>query len=42
MVAIGFVLGHKISSKDIKVDQVKIEVRDKLPSTLNEKGLKSC
>ncbi|CAJ2653731.1 unnamed protein product [Trifolium pratense] len=38
MVREGIVLGHKISSKGIEVDQAKIEVIKELPPPLNVKG----
>ncbi|XP_050902029.1 uncharacterized protein LOC127109949 [Lathyrus oleraceus] len=41
MVREGIVLGHKISYKEIEVDQAKVEVISKLPPPVNEKGIKS-
>jgi hypothetical protein len=41
MVTEGIVLGHKISKKDIEVDQAKIEVISKLPPLINVKGVRS-
>ncbi|CAJ2661901.1 unnamed protein product [Trifolium pratense] len=41
MVREGIVLGHKISSKGIEVDQAKIEVIKELPPPLNVKGVRS-
>jgi len=41
MVIEGIVLGHKISSKGIEVDQAKIEVIKKLPPPVNVKGVRS-
>lgn len=41
MVTKGIVLGHKISTKGIEVDKAKIEVIEKLPPTLNVKGVRS-
>ncbi|KAK2390987.1 protein NYNRIN [Trifolium repens] len=41
MVTEGIVLGHKISSKGIEVDQAKIEVIKDLPPPLNVKGVRS-
>ena len=41
MVREGIVLGHKISHKGIEVDQAKIEVIEKLPPPMNEKGIRS-
>ncbi|XP_050890452.1 uncharacterized protein LOC127095861 [Lathyrus oleraceus] len=41
MVREGIVLGHKISHKGIEVDQAKIEVIEKLPPPVNEKGIRS-
>ncbi|CAJ2647238.1 unnamed protein product [Trifolium pratense] len=41
MVREGIVLGHKISSKGIEVDQAKIEVIKELPPPLNIKGVRS-
>ncbi|XP_071905628.1 uncharacterized protein [Coffea arabica] len=41
MVKEGIVLGHKISSKGIEVDQAKIEVIEKLPPPSNVKGIRS-
>ncbi|XP_071932873.1 uncharacterized protein [Coffea arabica] len=41
MVKEGIVLGHKISSKGIEVDQAKIEVIEKLPPPNNVKGIRS-
>ncbi|XP_071905746.1 uncharacterized protein [Coffea arabica] len=37
----GIVLGHKISSNGIEVDQAKIEVIEKLPPPSNVKGIRS-
>jgi len=39
MVTEGIVLGHKISSKGIEVDQAKVEVIGKLPPPVNVKGV---
>ncbi|XP_045831120.1 uncharacterized protein LOC123922450 [Trifolium pratense] len=41
MVKEGIVLGHKISSKGIQVDQAKIEVIKELPPPVNVKGVRS-
>ena len=41
MVEEGVVLGHKISSRGIKVDKAKVEVIEKLPPPVNVKGIKS-
>ncbi|PNX96063.1 hypothetical protein L195_g019264 [Trifolium pratense] len=41
MVREGIVLGHKISSRGIEVDQAKIEVIKDLPPPLNVKGVRS-
>ena len=41
MVEEGIVLGHRISSKGIKVDRAKIEVIEKLPPPANVKGMRS-
>ncbi|KAL4352618.1 hypothetical protein GQ457_06G006820 [Hibiscus cannabinus] len=41
MVDEGIVLGHKISSKGIEVDQAKIEVISKLPPPTTVKGIRS-
>jgi hypothetical protein len=41
MVKEGIVLGHKISSKGIEVDQAKIEVIKELPPPVNVKGVRS-
>jgi len=41
MVTKGIVVGHKISSKGIEVDQAKIEVIEKLPPLVNVKGVRS-
>ncbi|XP_071924688.1 uncharacterized protein [Coffea arabica] len=41
MVKEGIVLGHKISSKEIEVDNAKIEVIEKLPPPSNVKGIRS-
>jgi len=41
MVTEGIVLGHKISSKGIEVDQAKIEVIEKLPPPVYVKGVRS-
>ena len=41
MVEEGIVLGHRISSKGIEVDKVKIEVIEKLPPPANVKGVRS-
>ncbi|CAJ2653874.1 unnamed protein product [Trifolium pratense] len=41
MVKEGIVLGHKISSKGIQVDQAKIEVIKDLPPPVNVKGVRS-
>lgn len=40
MVTKGIVLGHKISTKGIKVDHAKIELIEKLPSGVNAKGVR--
>ena len=37
----GIVLGHKISYKEIEVDKAKMEVIEKLPPTVNVKGIRS-
>jgi len=41
MVTEGIVLGHKISHKGIEVDKAKVEVNEKLPPSVNIKGIKS-
>ncbi|MCH80681.1 hypothetical protein A2U01_0001453 [Trifolium medium] len=41
MVREGIVLGHKISSRGIEVDQAKVEVIKDLPPPLNVKGVRS-
>ena len=41
MVQEGIVLGHKISSWGIKVDQAKIEIIEKLPPPTIVKGLEA-
>ncbi|GAU51000.1 hypothetical protein TSUD_131520, partial [Trifolium subterraneum] len=41
MVKEGIVLGHKVSSKGIEVDQAKIEVIKDLPPPVNVKGVRS-
>ncbi|KAL4346878.1 hypothetical protein GQ457_17G009040 [Hibiscus cannabinus] len=41
MVIEGTVLGHKISSKGIEVDKVKVEVIEKLPPPTTVKGIRS-
>lgn len=41
MVIEGLMLGHKVSSKGLEVDQAKVEVIEKLPSPLNVKGIRS-
>jgi RNase H-like domain found in reverse transcriptase/Reverse transcriptase (RNA-dependent DNA polymerase) len=41
MVKEGIVLGHKVSSKGIEVDQAKIEVISKLPPPTDVKGVRS-
>jgi hypothetical protein len=41
MVWEGIIVGHKISEKWIKVDKVKIEVIEQLPSPTNVKGIHS-
>ena len=41
MVREGIVLGHKISSKGIEVDRVKVEIIEKLPPPVNIKGIRS-
>jgi len=41
MVTKGIVLGYKISGKGILVDQSKIEVIEKLPAPVNDKGVRS-
>ena len=41
MVQEGIVLGHKISSKRIEVDKVKIEAIEKLPPPISVKVVKS-
>ncbi|XP_025981874.1 uncharacterized protein [Glycine max] len=41
MVQEGIVLGHKISKRGIEVDKAKLDVIDKLPSSVNVKGIQS-
>ncbi|XP_058744331.1 uncharacterized protein LOC131616902 [Vicia villosa] len=41
MVTEGIVLGHKISSRGLEVDQAKVEVISKLPPPINIKGVRS-
>ena len=41
MVQEGIVLGHKISVRGIEVDKAKIDVMDKLPPSMNVKGIRS-
>ena len=41
MVQKGIVLGHKISTRGIKVDKAKIDVIEKLPPPVNVKGIRS-
>lgn len=41
MVTKDIVLGHKILSKNIEVDQSKIEVIEKLPTLVNVKGVRN-
>ena len=41
MVREGIVLGHKVSSKGIEVDQAKIDVIDKLPPPTTVRGIRS-
>ncbi|KAL3513290.1 hypothetical protein ACH5RR_026007 [Cinchona calisaya] len=41
MVTEGIVLGHKVSSKGIEVDRAKVEVIEKLPPSINVKGVRS-
>lgn len=41
MVTDGIVLGHKVSSKGLEVDQTKVEVIEKLPPPLNVKEIRS-
>lgn len=41
MVQEGIVLGHKISAKDIEVDNAKVEVISKLPPPTSEKDVRS-
>ena len=41
MVTKGIVLGHKISHKGREVDKAKVEVIEKLPPTVNIKGIRS-
>jgi len=41
MVKEGIMLGHKISSKGIEVDEAKMDVKEKLPSPVNVKGIRS-
>jgi len=41
MVTEGIMLGHKISSKGIKVDRAKVEVIEKFPPLVNVKGIRS-
>src|ERR1051325_3065619 len=41
MVIEGIVLGHKISSKGIEVDNAKIDVIETLPPPTNVKGIRS-
>jgi len=40
MVGEGIVLGHKIIGKGIQVDQANIDVIEKLPPPVNEKGVR--
>ncbi|CAI8603416.1 unnamed protein product [Vicia faba] len=40
MVTKGIVLGHKISAKEIDVDQAKVDVIKKLPPPINVKGIR--
>ena len=41
MVQEGIVLGHKISVRGIEVDKAKIDVIEKIPPPINEKGVRS-
>ena len=41
MVQEGIVLGHKISVRGIEVDKAKIDVIEKLPPSVNVKGVRS-
>ncbi|XP_058740928.1 uncharacterized mitochondrial protein AtMg00860-like [Vicia villosa] len=41
MVTEGIILGHKVSSRGLEVDQAKVEVIEKLPPSLNMKGIRS-
>lgn len=41
MVCEGIVLGHKIPSKGIEVNKAKINVIEKLPPSINAKGVRS-
>ncbi|XP_058734008.1 uncharacterized protein LOC131605698, partial [Vicia villosa] len=41
MVTEGIVLGHKVSSRGLEVDQAKVEVISKLPPPINVKGVRS-
>ena len=41
MVREGIVLGHLVSERGIEVDRAKIEVIEKLPASVNVKGIRS-
>ena len=41
MVQEGIMLGHKISKRGIEVDKAKLDVIDKLPPSVNVKGIQS-
>ena len=41
MVCEGIVLGHLVSERGIEVDRAKIEVIEKLPASVNVKGIRS-
>ena len=41
MVRVGIVLGHRVSSKGIKVDLAKVSTIEKLPPPTNVKGIRS-
>lgn len=41
MVTEGIMLGHKLSSKGLEVDQAKVGVIEKFPLPLNMKGIRS-
>ena len=42
MVCEGIILGHKISSNGMEVDQAKVKVIERMPPPTNAKGIQNC